>query len=157
MQFLAPFACDSEFCSFRSLADATVDAERPGDFNQALMELGATVCTPKSPQCSDCPVSALCRSFAKASCPSRKTKPILGRTGFSFLSRDILRLELLGNLFFYQGVLLIWSHSLNSLLQSKKKPLFGRAAFSQQSGPVSHCTVVVTEAVTLSLAARSRR
>ena len=32
----------------------------PGDFNQALMELGATVCTPKSPRCMDCPVSRSC-------------------------------------------------------------------------------------------------
>lgn len=30
-----------------SLADQLVDPERPGDFNQAVMELGATVCTPK--------------------------------------------------------------------------------------------------------------
>ena len=33
-----------------------------GDWNQALMELGATVCTPRDPSCSDCPVASLCRA-----------------------------------------------------------------------------------------------
>jgi A/G-specific adenine glycosylase len=37
-----------------------LDRERPGDFNQALMELGATVCTPRSPACLTCPVVDLC-------------------------------------------------------------------------------------------------
>ena len=39
-----------------------LDRNRPGDFNQALMELGATVCTPKSPRCDDCPVREDCRA-----------------------------------------------------------------------------------------------
>lgn len=38
-----------------------VDPVRPGDFNQAMMELGATVCTPKAPACDECPVRALCK------------------------------------------------------------------------------------------------
>ena len=37
-----------------------VDPHHPGDFNQALMELGATVCTPRSPACSSCPISNVC-------------------------------------------------------------------------------------------------
>jgi A/G-specific adenine glycosylase len=37
-----------------------LDAKRPGDFNQAMMELGATVCTPRAPQCLLCPVTELC-------------------------------------------------------------------------------------------------
>src|SRR5579863_8679046 len=35
-----------------------------GDWNQAMMELGATVCTPKSPRCADCPVEKWCRACA---------------------------------------------------------------------------------------------
>ncbi len=35
-------------------------APRPGDFNQALMELGATICTPRAPRCDDCPVARPC-------------------------------------------------------------------------------------------------
>ena len=38
--------------------------ERVGDFNSALMELGATVCTPKQPQCLLCPVRRHCQAFA---------------------------------------------------------------------------------------------
>jgi A/G-specific adenine glycosylase len=41
-------------------ASALVDAERPGDFNQALMELGATLCTPSKPECTRCPVAKAC-------------------------------------------------------------------------------------------------
>jgi|HubBroStandDraft_2_1064218.scaffolds.fasta_scaffold35167_2 A/G-specific adenine glycosylase len=41
-------------------ASQILDPARPGDFNQALMELGATVCTPRSPQCLTCPLSADC-------------------------------------------------------------------------------------------------
>ncbi|HEX4546183.1 MAG TPA: A/G-specific adenine glycosylase [Candidatus Acidoferrum sp.] len=41
-------------------ADALLDAESPGDWNQAMMELGATLCTPKSPQCLLCPVAQFC-------------------------------------------------------------------------------------------------
>jgi len=39
-----------------------VEAGSPGDFNQAMMELGATVCTSKSPDCGHCPVRGVCRA-----------------------------------------------------------------------------------------------
>jgi A/G-specific adenine glycosylase len=41
-------------------AQALLDSKRPGDFNQAMMELGATLCTPRSPQCLLCPISTFC-------------------------------------------------------------------------------------------------
>ena len=40
-------------------------ADRPGDFNQALMELGALVCLPRQPQCGSCPLAGLCRARAE--------------------------------------------------------------------------------------------
>lgn len=43
-------------------AAALVPASRPGDFNQAMMDLGATVCVPGTPACENCPVSALCNA-----------------------------------------------------------------------------------------------
>lgn len=43
-------------------ADALLDRTRPGDFNQAMMELGAVVCLPAQPRCSDCPIRAFCRT-----------------------------------------------------------------------------------------------
>ncbi len=45
-------------------AEALLDHSRPGDFNQAMMELGATICTPRAPQCLLCPVHDWCRSRA---------------------------------------------------------------------------------------------
>ncbi|XWS36652.1 hypothetical protein CRYUN_Cryun20dG0103600 [Craigia yunnanensis] len=45
------------------LAAQLVDPSRPGDFNQSLMELGATLCTPLNPSCSPCPVSSQCRAL----------------------------------------------------------------------------------------------
>lgn len=50
----------------QQLADQLLDQERPGDFNQAVMELGATVCTPKNPVCMMCPVSTSCVAFRTA-------------------------------------------------------------------------------------------
>ena len=44
------------------LASELVPGVRPGDWNQALMELGATVCLPASPSCGTCPVAGLCRA-----------------------------------------------------------------------------------------------
>lgn len=45
------------------LAGILVAPENPGDFNQALMELGAMVCRPNLPACGRCPVSSLCRAY----------------------------------------------------------------------------------------------
>ena len=47
----------------RERAGDLLDPERPGPFNQAMMELGATVCHPKRPNCSACPVSLFCKAF----------------------------------------------------------------------------------------------
>ena len=44
----------------QSWADEQLVRQRPGDWNQALMELGATICTPKKPQCHLCPVNSSC-------------------------------------------------------------------------------------------------
>ena len=54
-----------------------LDRERPGDFNQAMMELGATVCTPRAPSCLTCPVVALCPTRgerAPTTRPSRQAR-----------------------------------------------------------------------------------
>jgi A/G-specific adenine glycosylase len=55
----------------RAVAAALVPRERPGEFNQALMELGATVCTPRSPRCDDCPVRAFCGGRAAGTLADR--------------------------------------------------------------------------------------
>jgi len=48
---------------FQAEADRLLDPRHPGDFNQALMELGALVCTPRRPDCSGCPVRDDCGAF----------------------------------------------------------------------------------------------
>jgi A/G-specific adenine glycosylase len=48
-----------------ALAGRLAPGERPGDLNQALMELGATICTPRSPRCGACPVRAHCLAFRR--------------------------------------------------------------------------------------------
>jgi A/G-specific adenine glycosylase len=48
-----------------AIARELIPGESPGDLNQALMELGATVCTPKAAQCARCPVSKLCVAYAQ--------------------------------------------------------------------------------------------
>ena len=50
---------------FREIVQEWLDRGRPGAFNQAVMELGATVCLPKNPLCLLCPVAAVCRAFAE--------------------------------------------------------------------------------------------
>lgn len=49
---------------FARAADELLNRAHPGDYNQALMELGATVCLPRKPQCLACPLSELCRARA---------------------------------------------------------------------------------------------
>ncbi len=48
--------------SLQKTAQELLDPKSPGDWNQAMMELGAMVCTPRSPQCLLCPVAKFCRA-----------------------------------------------------------------------------------------------
>lgn len=50
--------------AYWSIAETLVRGASPGDLNQAVMELGATVCTPHAPRCERCPVSSWCRALA---------------------------------------------------------------------------------------------
>lgn len=49
---------------FEKVVAETISQKEPGAFNQALMDLGATICTPKKPKCAACPVAQYCRSYA---------------------------------------------------------------------------------------------
>jgi A/G-specific adenine glycosylase len=71
---------DPTASELRAIAAGMVPPDRPGDFNQALMELGATICTPRSPDCRACPLREGCRARAlgtQAQRPrSRRGKPL---------------------------------------------------------------------------------
>lgn len=49
---------------FRQMADEMLDVQNPAVYNQAIMDFGAMICTPKSPQCTDCPLADTCSAFA---------------------------------------------------------------------------------------------
>ncbi|NNF57351.1 MAG: A/G-specific adenine glycosylase [Rhodothermaceae bacterium] len=51
--------------ALQAVADDLLDTERPGLFNEAIMELGATLCTPRNPACGRCPLRSDCAAFAQ--------------------------------------------------------------------------------------------
>ena len=67
--------------TIRKLAAELVPARRPGDFAQAMMDLGATVCTPKAPACMRCPFIGSCAAHARGDAETfpRKKKKREGR------------------------------------------------------------------------------
>ncbi len=58
----------------RTFAGMLVDPDRPGDFNQGVMELGATVCLPRAPLCLGCPWQQWCRTRGEHPMPARRTQ-----------------------------------------------------------------------------------
>jgi A/G-specific adenine glycosylase len=56
----------------RDRAASLVDPERPGDFNQSMMELGATICLPQKPMCLQCPVQPFCATRGEHPAPPPK-------------------------------------------------------------------------------------
>jgi A/G-specific adenine glycosylase len=57
-----------------TLANDLLDPRRPGDFNQAMMELGAIVCLPREPACLICPIMSLCATRGKLESNARETR-----------------------------------------------------------------------------------
>ena len=70
----------------RRAAEQLVDPERPGDFNQAMMDLGATVCLPKSPLCIACPVREGCATRGEHAVPRTK-KMLSQKTALALVQR----------------------------------------------------------------------
>ena len=84
----------------RSLADALLDRKRPGDFNQALMDLGATVCLPGAAQCPLCPIAGSCEARRRGvqdglPVKSPRTKPV-------HIQRELLVIRRNGKYLFWQ-------------------------------------------------------
>lgn len=74
----------------RSLTASMVPSDRPGDFAQAMMDLGATVCTSKKPACFVCPLRDTCKAVAEGDPerfpvkPTKRAKPL--RKGAAFVA-----------------------------------------------------------------------
>lgn len=60
--------------AFASLAQSQMDAARPGAFNQAVMDFGATVCTPARPRCDTCPLAGGCQALGAGTVAARPVK-----------------------------------------------------------------------------------
>jgi A/G-specific adenine glycosylase len=61
-----------------AFAERAVPARSAGDFNEALMDLGATVCVPVNPRCEECPISSCCQAFREglqAEIPPPRQRP----------------------------------------------------------------------------------
>jgi A/G-specific adenine glycosylase len=74
--------------AIRAAAERIVPAERAGDFAQAMMDLGATICTPRDPKCLLCPLNGACEARARgiqAELPrkaAKKARPLRAGTAF---------------------------------------------------------------------------
>jgi A/G-specific adenine glycosylase len=92
------------------LADSLVDPVQPGAFNQALMDLGASICTPQNPRCLLCPIQDFCEGYAqgrvealpakvqRAKIPHRQFLVVLHKTSAGVYIRKRPEKGLLGGL-----------------------------------------------------------
>ncbi len=127
---------------YRALATELVDPQRPGDFNQAMMELGALVCVPRSPRCGECPVASECLALERGTVAerpaAREKKPVpeedrvvlvaIARDqdrGFRFLLRKRPPTGLLAGMWEFPSVAIVVPD--NSLASSDRE-LFREAA-----------------------------
>jgi len=72
----------------RERANAILETSRPGDWNQAVMELGATICLPRAPRCGVCPVAEHCQarvSGTQEETPRAKRRPRVREASFAVL------------------------------------------------------------------------
>ncbi|MGC2619510.1 MAG: A/G-specific adenine glycosylase [Acidobacteriaceae bacterium] len=83
---MEPIAGSARSGQLRRDAGDLVDPERPGDFNEAMMELGATICLPRAPQCLICPVRAGCATQGEHATPQAK-KMLSQKTALALAQR----------------------------------------------------------------------
>ena len=101
-----------------------IDKNNPGDFNQAMMELGSTVCLPKTPNCRVCPLKSICKGFDTGRPESyplpNKQKPIpwyLVLTGIIWKNNSFLILQRTG----YRHLTNLWELP-GGKIQSNQNP-----------------------------------
>jgi A/G-specific adenine glycosylase len=78
--------------TYWSIAESLVDGPSPGDWNQAVMELGATICTPRQPRCDRCPLARRCRALelgqvSKFPPPPKRIEPRVVPVAVSWITR----------------------------------------------------------------------
>jgi A/G-specific adenine glycosylase len=70
-----------------SAAQELLDRERPGDFNQAIMELGATICVPGEPSCARCPIRTFCGTRGRGESKSHKPRQIKASISYALATK----------------------------------------------------------------------
>jgi A/G-specific adenine glycosylase len=89
-----------------AIANQWLDRTRPGDFNQAVMELGATMCLARSPECAKCPLSRYCRGYQEGVPEHYPVKRL----------QNVQRQEVTQSLFYIErrGKVLLWRRDADS-------------------------------------------
>ncbi len=131
----------SEF-ALEAMAEST-----PGDFNQAVMELGATICTPHSPDCSHCAVSTWCAAAAHGDAARYPELPAKRKTEKLHLQvavvqrGDLFLLERVSSGSFLRGLWMFPFHAAaaaTELLSRLEDDLGGRLTTERELEPVAH-------------------
>jgi len=135
---------------FRTLAAELISHEHPGDHNQAVMELGATVCTPKTPRCGECPLARKCIAMAEgriAELPVKAGKTKTRTRHFNYLhieGKSGIHLRKRTGKDIWQG---LWELPMIEASRALSKQAFTRALKSEHGagwktkagqGPVKH-------------------
>jgi A/G-specific adenine glycosylase len=133
----------------KQLAAALLPAERAGDFAQALMDLGATLCSPKRPACALCPWNAACIACMRGdqeTFPRKATKPegklrrgaafVVLRADESVLLRRRPEKGLLGSMMEVPGS--EWTHDFDPAHALRAAPRLVRAKWRRLPGVVRH-------------------
>ncbi|MBP8823431.1 MAG: A/G-specific adenine glycosylase [Flavobacteriales bacterium] len=114
---------------FKALATQLLDPGNPGDHNQAVMELGAMVCTPRDPKCPGCPIQAQCAAFATGTIAGLPVKQ--GKTKSRDRYFNYLHIAAKGGVYLCQRTGRdIWQGLFEPPLIESGKPL-DRAAFTR--------------------------
>jgi A/G-specific adenine glycosylase len=121
---------DPKSAELQQYADALLDAVRPGDYNQALMELGATICTPRKPSCSSCTVRQQCHAYHKGTVELRPAPKV----------KAPLPLEIVNCLVaIHKGAILVTQRPLQGLLAGLWEfPVIRKTAHHRHVGNILH-------------------
>lgn len=132
------------------LARRLVPKKRPGDFNQSLMELGATLCTKRNPNCSACPLSGLCTArrlgleeqipipVRRARVKKARALIALIQKGNKMLVRKRPSEGLLGGLWEFPQIILRKRSTRNELAMALKRELGPGISIGPSAGTLYH-------------------
>jgi A/G-specific adenine glycosylase len=119
------------------VAEELLDRSRPGDFNQAMIELGATVCTPRTPMCLTCPVSASCGTRGELAASAKRAKQKKREIHYLLDSRDekVVLMQRSTDVPLMAGM---WELPEMTETNGASDPTFGGSSISQPSFTVRH-------------------